>query len=396
MHVTTPILHVYDIRLWEVFFLLYAFIAFCYFKRKDKIVIFGVIWFFIFILPVFFLMANFSVKITMAEHWVYLSSVGFYIIAGKAIISLKRYFKNLIYFLIAVIFLIYMASTAMNNLNFRDRVVLAKRILQFNSNNKEARKDLAYTYLYRKQYGPAKEQIDKALKLTHFDEELYLLQGVYYENTGKIDLAVSSYEKILETNPLSSRAINNLAGICLDNGNLDKAEAFFKQSVKINPLSYEAYFNLAKLNYMKKDLDKAAFFYEKSLSLNPRLNEAILALAQIYNGQGDADRAINILKRAQDAGTSDVPILVMLGKLIAEEGANDKAEYYFKQALRLDPGSDEALFNLGVFYANNNQLDKAVKVWQEALNNNPDNKKIKDYMERAQQLLSVNPGLSIQ
>jgi len=388
MHIAKPISHVFDIRLLGVFFLSYALIMFCYFKRRDKIVIFSVIWFFIFILPVYFLMANFSAKITMAEHWVYLSSVGFYIIAGKAIIYLKSHFKNLIYPLIAVVFLIYIALTVVNNANFRDRVVLAKRVLQFNSDNKEARKDLAYVYLYNKQYDLAIEQIEKALKLVYFDEELYLLQGVYYENTGKSGLAVSSYEKILEKNPRSSRAINNLAGIFWDSGNLDKAEALFKQSIEINPLSYEAYFNLAKLNYQKKVMDKAVFFYEKALGLNPSLNEAALTLAQIYKEQGDVSRAINTLKSALGVPMPDAKILLMLGMLTAQQGANDKAEYYFKQALRLDPGSDEALFNLGVFYANNNQLDKAVKVWQEALNNNPDNKKIKDYMERAQQLLS--------
>lgn len=393
MHVTRPISHVFDLRLWGVFFLCYAFIAFCYFKRKDKIVIFCVIWFFIFILPVYFLMANFAVKITMAEHWVYLSSVGVYVIAGKAIISLKRYLKNLIYLLISVIFVIYIALTVINSAYFRDRVVLAKRILQFNSNNKEARKDLAYMYLYKKQYDLAKEQIDKALKIAYFDEELYLLQGIYYEDTGKIDSAISSYKKILETNPRSARAINNLAGIYWDNGNLDQAEALFKQSLEINPFSYEPYFNLAKLNHKKNEMDKAVFFYKKSLSLNPYLNEAILALAEIYKGQGADNRAIDTLKMAV---APDAHILVMLGMLTAEQGVNDKAEYYFKQALRVEPKSDYVMFNLGVFYANNNQLDKAVKVWQEALHNNPHNGQIKDYMEKAKQLLSPNPGLSIQ
>lgn len=386
MHVTNPILGVSDIRLWIVAVLFLTFIVCGYLKRKNKITIFSAMWFFIFILPVFFVMDNFAAKLTMAENWLYLASVGFYIMAGETLISFKRYLKIFFYPLIAGIFLIYFALTVINSANFKDRAILSKHILQFDSTNKEARKELAGIYLDKKQYDLAIEQIDKALKTSFFDEDLYLLQGLYYEDTGNIDRAVSSYDKILEITPRSSRANNNLGGIYLNNGNLDKAEVFLRRAVRINPLLYEPYLNLAKLNYKREEINAAVSFYEKALSLNPHLNEAILALAQIYKGQGDVKRAINILKRA--AGP-DEPILVMQGMLTAEQGLNEQAEYYFKQALRVNPKSDYVMFNLGVFYANNNQLDKAVKVWQEALNNNPDNKEIKDYMEKARELLTV-------
>ncbi len=389
MHVTKPILSVSDIRLLVVLALFLASLAFWYFKRKDKIASFSVIWFFIFVLPVFPVMTNFAAKLTMAENWLYLASVGFYIIIGKIIIFFKRYFENLIYPLISSIVLIYIALTVSNNTNFKNRLVLSNRVLQLDSGNKEARKELAGIYLKEKEYDRAIEQIDKALKISAFDEDLYLLQGMYYEDTGDMKAAVSSYEKMLKIAPNSARANNNLGGIYLNNGNLDKAEAFFRQAAGINPLLYEPYLNLAKLNYKKKEINTAVSFYEKVLSLNPHISEAALVLAQIYKENGLYERAIGMLKKALKAGAPDTSILVTLGILTGEKGWPGTAEYYFKEALRLAPKSDYVMLNMGVFYANNKWFDKAIGIWQKALNINPDNKAIKDYIEKARVLLPV-------
>ncbi len=387
MHTADPIIYMSDTRLWIVLGLFLALLVFWYLKRKDKIVTFSLIWFFIFVFPVFGGMTNFGTKLMMSEHWVYLAQAGFYIILSKILFFLKRYLKNLIYPFLAGIFLIYAALTVANSTNLKDRAVLSKRILQFDTNNKEAHKELAWVYLKNREYNKAIEHIDKALKISSFDDELYLLRGIYYEDTANIGLAISSYEQILKIMLKPARASNNLGGIYFNNGDLDKAEMFFRRAIEFNPLLYEPYLNLAKLYYKKNEVITAIFFYKKALSLNPNNSEISLNLAAIYTAKEDFKRAVNALENALIFGNRDVSVLVMLGALNGQLGLNNKALYYFKRALKLWPKSDYVLFNIGVFYANNNQFDKAIAIWQEGLKYNPNNKAIKEHIDKAKELL---------
>lgn len=388
MHTAGPIFFISDIRLWVVSGLFLVFLIFWYLKRKDKIVNFSLAWFFIFVFPVFGGMTNFGARLMMSEHWVYLAQIGFYIILSEILFFSMRYLKNLIYPFLACILLIYAALTAANNANFKDSVVLSKRILQFDTNNKEAHKELAQVYLKNKQYSKAIGHINEALKISSFDDELYLLRGIYYEDTANSALAISSYEQILKIMPKPARASNNLGGIYFNKGDLDKAEMFFRRAIEFNPLLYEPYLNLAKLYDKKKEVNTAAFFYEKALSLNPNNSEIFFNLAAIYIAKEDFKLAINALENALIFGNHDVSVLVSLGILNAQLGLNNKAVQYFKKALKQEPKSDYVLLNIGVFYANINQFDKAITIWQEGLKYNPDNKAIKEHIGKAKELLS--------
>lgn len=386
-HVITPITSISDIRFWIAFCFFVTILSFWYLKRCNKTLNFSILWFFIFASPIFFLMTSFGYKLNMAENWLYLASLGFYMIISNMFYFLRRYLKGAIYLFISIVFLIYILLTVINNYNFKDRISLAKRILQFNYENKEAHKELADAYLKEKDYDKAFKHLSKAIRLGPLDPDLYLLQGVYYEDTGNIGMAIASYKRLLKIEPHSARANNNLGAIYFDKGDFNKARLFFNQALDFNPLLFETYLNMAKLCTKTNEINDAISFYKQAMELNPDNSESFVSLAKIYFNKGDFKSANDILNKALTSRHRGETVLVLLGIVNGELGFNTKAGYYFKEVLRSDSKSKEAMLNIGVFYANQGQLNKAIDIWQEALNNNPDNKIIRENIDKAKELL---------
>lgn len=391
MHISAPIVNLLDMRAWIIPVVIFAIPVFCFIKRRNKILIFGILWFLIFSSQIFFLMAAFSdKKISMYEHWVYLASLGIYVIAANLFYLGTKRNKTAGYSLLIVILLALNILTQVNYSYYKDDSTLSKRILRFNPDNSQARKELAKLYLMNKQYHAALEQIAKALKIAPFDPDLYLLLGSYFEDTGRIDQAMVTYQKLLKISPDSARAINNLGEIYFTKGDDARAELFFKHAIGTNPLLVEPYLNIATLYARQNNLPGAIFYYKRAIQLNPDLVEGFVDLAYIYMNNKQPAMTVGILDKALASGHRDTSVLLLQGIANHELGFNKKAAYYFNKAFRSAPRSDNLLFNLGNFYANHGQIEKAIELWQKATEINPNNVSIKENINKARELLRQN------
>jgi tetratricopeptide (TPR) repeat protein len=387
MHTIPPILSPWDIRTWITLGFFAILVIIFYLKRKDKIFTFSLIWFFIFLIQTFFLMDKFSnSRLGIREHWVYFSSLGFYIIITYLFYRLKKYARVYINLFIVVLLLLYAALTIIDNANFRDEFVLSEQLLKFEPDNIEVHKILANIYLEKKEFDEAFFHIEKASKIDPGDPVIYYSKGRYYEDIGNTGLAIDSYERLLKMAPGSARANNNLGAVYFELGNYVKAEMLFKKAMALNPLLFEPYLNMAKLNYKNNNIGETIFFYKKAISLNPDAKDAFVELARIYIKDKQFKEAMLLLNKAMVLGHGDSSVLMLLGMVNDEIGVNDKALYYLKKALVLNPKSEEVMFNIGIFYAKHNQLDKALETWEEAIKVNPNNKVIKESIDKAKGL----------
>jgi len=389
-HMAIPILSWLDPRTLAVLTLLIAGLILWRIKRHNKILNFSLIWFFIFVLPALFVMAGFSRdKLCMAENWIYIAAIGFYVIISYLLYILWSRRKTIAYCLTTVMLLTYITVSISNNSNFKDRISLASHMLRFDAENKEAHKELADAYLQNKEYANALEHIDQAIRLAPFDPDLYMIKGAYYEDTGNIKLAVNAYEKLLKIEPNSARANNNLGALYFNRAEFDKARIYLGHAIELNPSLPEPYLNMAKLCQYNNQTADAVFFYQQAIKLNPDFTEAFVNLAKIYLNKRDFNSAIEVLNKALNAGHKVEPVLTLLGIANGELGFDTKAGYYFSEALKSGSRSAEAMFNMGIFYANRGQLNKAIEIWQEGLRKEPGNKIIKDNIDKARKSLGA-------
>jgi tetratricopeptide (TPR) repeat protein len=99
------------------------------------------------------------------------------------------------------------------------------------------------------------ELLDKLAEKDSNNDSLWLMKGNAYFNEGKYDKAVSSFEKVIEINPLAITfdVFPLMYGEAhLYNGNQEKAELLFKHAQDME-LSGDM---LERLNYNLKQLEK--------------------------------------------------------------------------------------------------------------------------------------------
>jgi len=156
--------------------LLLSGIAFI-FKKRNKIIFFGIGWFFLMLLPT----ANiYRVNSSyMMEHWLYLPSVGFFFIlsAGLAFLLRKKNFQLVGIVIAVALVLSYSLMTIKQNDYWRDEITFYERTLEFKPAN----------------------------------PKLYFNLGLAYEREGRKRDAIAAYAAALEINPDYFLAHNNLA-----------------------------------------------------------------------------------------------------------------------------------------------------------------------------------------
>lgn len=166
-------------------------------RKNNKLVFFSISWFLITLAPV---LNIYPINAYMAEHWLYLPSIGFFLIAAGFINSLlkdKRYFL-LGSAVLGVLMLFYCHLTVEQNKYWKEPIDFYKRTLLYSPGNPALLTNLGFEY------------IDK---------------GMY-------DEAVSLYKKIIAAEPDNARAYNNLAVAYYNKKQYDLAVKYCDEAVR--------------------------------------------------------------------------------------------------------------------------------------------------------------------
>ncbi len=241
-------------------------------KGKDPRIFFSITWFFITLLPV----SNiFPVNAHMAEHWLYLPSLGFFIIAAKIIrdnynTDKLRYIAVIF---VAAVVALYSFLTYKQNLVWRTPLAL----------------------------------YENALKYSPLSARLYNNIGQIYEGMGKPGEAINAYKKAVEIDPLQAVAYYNLGNIYRDAGNREEAKKLYEKAIEIDPTNASAYYNAGNEYFHIGDIDKAVGLWKRSLDFNPVHAKSYFNLSVAYSRKGEPGLAVGYCEKAIDLGYDEVP-----------------------------------------------------------------------------------------
>jgi len=317
---------------------------------KNKIAIFSFLFYIISLLPLINLSENIPYfSPILAEPYVYVASIGFFLIISYFLLKVYFYFPKSAFFCIILISSFYGALTFINNNNYRNEETFYNYLLSVDPKSSLARINLGNVYYEKKNFNEAKKQADIVLATEPDFWQAYLLLGNVFKEEGNLEKALEMYRKTLTLNPLSTATIINIGLAYKTKGQDDRAINAFKKAIELNPESLVAMQNLADILITRKSYNEALALCDKILKLSP----------------------------------DDTGARVKIGIVLAESGHLQQAESVFKEALKLGPNSVEALRNLGVLYANTGDLNKAISMWTKALDINPDDKETRKNIERA-------------
>jgi len=249
-------------------------------RKDNKLVFFSVAWFLIALLPVSNL---YPINATMAEHWLYLPSIGFFLIMAQIGSSLYRTkdFRVLTSVAIIGFVIFYSALTVRQNSYWSEPIKFYERTLKYAPDSSGVYNNLGNSYRANKENEKAMGAFKKAIAINPDYALAYYNLGILYDVMNRNEEAITAYKRVIEIKPDYTEAYNNLGKTYNLIGNKEEAIAAHKKAIKIDPGHLESYFNLGNAYDDFGKSEKAIASYKRVISINPNYVDAYVNLGGV-------------------------------------------------------------------------------------------------------------------
>ncbi|PYI94704.1 MAG: hypothetical protein DME97_00315 [Verrucomicrobia bacterium] len=313
--------------------------------RKGKaqpIRILGMAWFILAYLPVSNL---FPLNATVAEHWLYLPSVGFLIfIAGCWLEWPAR----------SRIFLATLGCAALLGLSARSFVRSGDWL------NPET--------FYRQSLAAGAAKTRMALNLA----QTYAAQGDYPK-------AEALLRKLAASNPNYAMAQNALGHLLLREGKTEEAEQVFAKTASVaakttsdQPRTWIAALNLAYMKYSAHDSPGALAILENARTEYPETWRLINLESEILRADGKSENALALVEQFRENHWWHCAAAIEAGRIYLEQHRFAEAEVALRRASWLDIHDAESLNLIAAMKVRQNRLDAACETQRRAVARQPD------------------------
>jgi tetratricopeptide (TPR) repeat protein len=320
-----------------------ALIAGCVHRGRGQAVrIFGGAWFFAGYLPISNLI---SLNATVAEHWLYLPSVGFLIFLAGCVVDLPLRLRQVSIACACLAAVGLSARSMVRSTDWADEETFYTRTIKSGGSSVRAAVNLAEIYSQR----------------------------------GDAAAAERVFRTVLELTPDYPMARNNLANLLHQQGRKEEAQALFDSSAKAAvetrkdyPGTWVAAINLARIKKANGDLDGAMKLLEQARLDYPETWEVIRCQAEVLRVAKRADAATQLVKDFATKNWWHYEATVALGRLYAEQGETERATAAWRHASWLDVHDAESLNLIAGVRLRQNRLDEAFEIQKRAVGRQPD------------------------
>jgi len=161
--------------------------------------------------------------------------------------------------------------------------------------------------------------------------------GTLLEGQKRTTDAEAAYRRALEIDPNAAPVLYNLAHALHTDGRLDEAERNYRKSLGLQPGSFATLFNLGRLLQRQRRFDEAAECYRRAAEIAPGSTEALTGMGESLFGRG---RFLEALMAFVNASTSDPQGAIghfHVGRTLDVLDRPDEAEPHYRRAIELDP-----------------------------------------------------------
>ncbi|MCA9407155.1 MAG: tetratricopeptide repeat protein [Candidatus Omnitrophica bacterium] len=265
-------------------------------KEKEPLISFGIFWFFLTLSINFLPRQN-----VIAEHNLYLPSVGFALAVSAGVFTWTTKKQNLQIVLTGLILLLGM-TTIKRNFIWQTEVKLWEDTVKKSPGKYTVYQNLAQAYINADELDRAQITLAKALQINPNFELAYNDRGNIFLKLGLLKEAIGDFDKAIAIDPHLHQAYNNRA-ICYQRQKMyDHALQDYNQAIQIVPHYAQAYNNRGSLYLLRKEFLKAKSDFEKSIELTPHDSKPYLNLAVTYQYQQNSEAALHFAQRAAQMG----------------------------------------------------------------------------------------------
>ncbi len=339
-------------------------------KKRYPSVSFLTGWFLVGLIPV---MNIYPINAYMAEHWLYIPSMGLFILAvfGIKFSYEKTKAKDVIIAGSGLILILLSLLTVRQNLFWKDPVIFYKRIIKINPDFIKAYNNLGKHYSNLDDFETASFYFKKTIEIDPRFEKGYHNFAVCLAKQFKYDEAIEYYNKAISINPNFAPTYNNLGAIFIDQKKVDLAEQYVGKALSIKSDIPKAYYNLGLIEQGRGNISKAASYFQLAVEYDPNYTAAKNNLASVLLQGGYAENAIRQYEEILVKDPNNYTVINNLGILYGKEGDIGRSIDYFTKALTIKPDYADAHFNIAFAFTRVNKLNQAAQHYQDAIRSNP-------------------------
>jgi protein O-mannosyl-transferase len=304
--------------------------------------LFGAGWFVVTFLPISNL---FNLNATVAEHWLYLPSVGFFVFVAGCCLELPRFGNRIALTVGCAVVLGLSARSFVRSSDWVSAETFYQRTLQTGGTSVRMCVNLASIYSKRGE----KAKAERLLR------------------------------KVLEVDPTYLVARNNLAALLSERGEKAEAEKLFNSASKPTsaeratyPRTWTARLNLAGMAHGRHDDQEALAIINQAWADYPGIWEVARFKAELIRTTHGAEAALPIMKEFTQAHSWHCEAFIALGRLFWESGDAASAEKAFRHASWLDLHDAEALSALALLQVQQSRFEDALHTQSRAVSRQPD------------------------
>ncbi len=313
----------------------------------------------------------------VADHFQYLASLGPLTLTAAGITAMPGFFRQRKPFLepmLCATLLVVLGMLTWKQCGmYANAESLWLQTLRRNPNCSMAHNNLGDVFSQQGRIDEAVTHFQRALEINPDNAEAHFNLGLSFGKKGRLDEAVTHYQNALQIKPGFEPAHYSLGNALLQKGNMGEAITQFQQALQIKPDNADAHYGLAAALRQEGRLDEAIVHYQNALQIKPDNADAHNNLASALWQEGRVDEAIAHYQQALQIKPDNADAHYNLAIAFRREGRMDEAIAHYQQALQIKPDNADAHNNLGNVLLQTGRVDEAILHFQQALQINPDN-----------------------
>jgi len=353
------------------------------FKEKDRrgLVFFSLAWFLLALLPVSNL---YPLNAFMAEHWLYLPSVGFFLIIARWFAAGIRREKTKVPALVGLVVL----TGCLGVLTFRQSATWLKpipffhRLLRYAPHSSRGHNSLGMAYNSIGEYDTGVSYLERAVELSSGAAQrdavkAYNNLALTYNKLGRNDEAAQVAQGALSMDATHAKAHNNLAISLVRLGKYEKAIEACRKALAQKPGYAKAYNTMAAAYMNMERYEDAVAHYNLAIENAPDYPEAHNNLGLVYQRTGRVEEAISEYALAISLRPDYANAYNNLANAYGAAGMVEDAEAAYRKVIALEPDRATAYLSLASIVFQRAEYKQAVV-----------------YHDRAKELGAASPAFS--
>lgn len=350
------------------FLLLIIIITEIYLRKKEPLISFSILSFFILLVIESSII---PLKFVIFEYRLYPVIIAFGLMISTLAYQYIHIRKNGVEIILGTIVVILSLLTINQNFYWKDGITLWQQNIDAAPLNPIPYNNLGTYYYSKKEYDLAIKQFTKAIELDSNYSDPYNHRGIVFRDRNMFLSALKDFDRAIKLNDKNPTYWNNKGYTFQGMGMIDSAIYYYKHAISISPVYHNALNNLSIALQVKQLPDSALVYSNRAIKINPYNPRYFNNRGNIFYMKGDYESAhLNILK-ALEIDSTDSKALNNLATVLIKSKYYEQAINLLTDAIKYDPEYADPLFNRGFCYMSLGKYELAGRDFYECLRLNP-------------------------